>query len=596
MDIREIKETPIWTLYEKGRNYHRMMGIYTDTDRNYRFYNGDQWEGAKLGDVEKVQKNFIKPIVKYKVSVIHDNLYGIVYSSQNFENREFQKQSGRYCEMLNRYAARVWEKEKMDFKGRRITKDAAINDEGIIYVNFDEEAMMPVNEILKKNDVYWGNENDDEVQTQPYFLIRKRMPVVNAIELALSLGMSEEKTAFIIGDNDTFEESGDAAKLELDDMVTIVYKMYKKDGTVHFSVATRWVTIVEDVDTGLSLYPIAHMNWEEKEGSARGEGEVRYLIPNQIEVNKTEMRRVLTVKQQAYPKTVADRSRISNPAALNTVGGTIWLAGGAPVDDVHKIVGTLTPAQMSPDVVKLQEDLIQVTRDLAGAGDTATGQVNPESASGRAILAVQQASQAPMTEQKESYKNFLEDVARIWLEYLIVYSRDGVNLEEVEVDPQSGEEVVTLVHVPQSVLEQLQATVKIDITPKGVYDKFAQEQTIENLLLNGLFNSQRVAELAAYAEVLDDDSVAPKQKIKDAIEHIREEQRRIAMIEAQAQLMQQRAQQFLMEDPDGQAQQIADAQMRLMSEEEEFPEEEEYEDMEGELDEETAEAEEETDN
>ena len=221
---------------------------------------------------------------------------------------------------------------------------------------------------------------------------------------------------------------------------------------------------------------------------------------------------------------------------------------------------------MSPDVVKLQEDLISVTRDLAGAGDTATGQVNPESASGRAILAVQQASLAPMTEQKETYKNFLEDLARIWLEYLIVYAVDGVNLEEVDIDPQTQEEVVTVVKVPQSVLEQLQATVKIDITPKGVYDKFAQEQTIENLLVQGFFSAQRVSELATYAEVLDDDSVAPKQKIKEAIEHIREEQRKIAMIQAQAQVMQQRAQQFLSEDPMGQAQQIADARRQLEGE------------------------------
>ena len=585
MDIREIKETPIWTLYEKGRNYHRQVGIYVDTDRNYRMYNGNQWEGAKLGDVEPVQKNFIKPIVKYKVSVIHDNLYAIVYSSQNFANREFQQESGRYCEMLNRYASRVWEKDKMDFKGRRITRDAAINDEGIMYINFDEETMMPVNEIVKKNDIYYGNENDDDIQSQPYILMRKRLPVVNAIELALGLGMSEAKIPFIIGDTDTFEESGEAAKLELDNMVTVVYKMYKKDGTVHFSVATRWVTITEEVDTGLSLYPIAHMVWEEKEGSARGEGEVRYLIPNQIEVNRTEVRRVLTVKYQAYPQKVVDVSKVSNPAALNTVGGTIR-TNGSPVDDVHKIVGTIPPAQMSPDVKQLQDDLIQITRDLAGAGDTATGQVDPESASGRAILAVQQASQAPMTEQKESYKNFIEDVARIWLEYLNVYSVDGVDLEEVDTDPQTGEEVVEVVHVPQSVLEQLKADVRIDVTPKGVYDKFAQEQTIENLLIQGFFSAQRVSELATYAEVLDEDSVAPKQKIMEAIEHIRDEQRKIAMIQAEAQAMQQRAQQFLMEDPDGQADQMADAMMQLEAEEAEYAEEEE------ELDEEVADEEE----
>ena len=562
MDIQEIKETPIWALYEKGRNYHRRTNIYEDTDKNYRMYNGDQWGGAKLGDVEPVQKNFIKPIVKYKVSVIHSNLYAVNYSSQNYENRQFQKEAKRYCELLDGYIGRLWEKDKLDFIGRRVTKDAAINGEGIIYVNFDSEKMTPVHEIIKKVDVYYGNENDDNIQAQPYILIRKRMPVVNAIELALSEGMSEAKIPFIIGDNDNFEESGDDAKIELDNMVTIVYKMFKQNGTVHYSVATRWCDITEDVDTGLSNYPIAHFIWEEKEGSARGEGEVKWLIPNQIEVNRTEMRRVLTVKEQAYPMKVIDMSRISNPEAINTVGGVIR-TNGQPVDDVHKIVGTIPPAQMSADVKQLQEDLIQITRELAGAGEVATGQVNPEDASGRAILAVQQASQAPMTEQKESYKNFIEDIAKIDLEYFVVYAEDGVNIEETVTDPMTGEEYIQMVNVPQSVLQQLQAVVKVDITPKGVYDRFAMEQTMENFLVQGFFNPQRVAEFEAYVKALPDDSVAPKQTLLEGIENIKKTQQQIAQINAQAQIMQQRAEQFLMEDPDGQSSQMAEAMMRM---------------------------------
>jgi uncharacterized protein (DUF1778 family) len=232
--------------------------------------------------------------------------------------------------------------------------------------------------------------------------------------------------------------------------------------------------------------------------------------------------------------------------------------------------------------------LIQVTRDLAGAGDTATGQVNPESASGRAILAVQQASQAPMTEQKESYKNFVEDIARIWLEYLIVYSVDGVQLEE-EITDANGEKSIQLVTVPQSALEQLQAMVKIDVTPKGVYDKFAQEQTLENLLVQGMFHVDRLPEFEAYVEALDDDSVAPKMKLKEILERVKKTQRDIAIMNANAQIMQQRAQQFLMSDPDAQAEQITDAQRQIMAEEARYAE------MEGDLDEETAEAEAETD-
>ena len=583
MDLQEIKQTAIWELYEKGRNYHRRTGIYDETDRNYDFYIGNQWGGAKLGDVEPVVKNFIKPIVKYKVSVIHQNLFAPNYSSQNYENRQFQKEASRYCDLLNGYIRRLWEKDKLDFYGRRVTKDAAINGEGIIYINFDREKMTPTHEVLKKVDVYYGNENDDNIQAQPYILIRKRMPVSNAIEFALNEGMSEDKKEFIIGDNDNFEESGTAAKEELDNQVTIVYKMYKQKGTVHYSIATRWCEIVKDVDLGISLYPIAHFIWEEKEGSARGEGEVKPLIPNQIEVNRTEMRRVLTVKQQAYPMKVVDDSKIRNPEAMNTVGGIIH-TNGQPVDDVHKIVGTIPPAQMSSDVKQLQEDLIQMTRELAGAGDVATGQVNPEDASGRAILAVQQASQAPMNEQKESYKNFVEDIATIDLEYFVVYAEDGVNMEETVTDPMTGEEYIQMVNVPQSVLQQLQAVVKIDITPKGVYDRFAMEQTMENFLMQGFFQPQRTAEFEAYVKALPDDCVAPKQDLLEAIENIKKTQAQIAQINAQAQLMQQRAQQFLMEDPDGQAQQMADAKLQMM--------EQQFANQEAELDEQVADEEE----
>lgn len=562
MNKQDILETSVWRLYQKGQDYHRMTGIYTDTDKNYRMYNGDQWGGAKLGEIEPVQKNFIKPIVKYKQAVIHSNLYAIKFESQNYEDKLFRKNAERFCEMLNGYAARVWERDKMDSKGRQITKDAAINDEGILYVDFDKENMYLVNEVIDKNDIYYANENDADIQSQPYILIRKRMPVSNAVEFAQSKGLSDDKLEMIIGDNDTFDQAGEAAKREVDNAVTIVYKMYRDGENVHYSVSTRWVDILEDVDLGIKLYPIAHMNWEDKKGSARGEGEVRHLIPNQIEVNKTEMRRLLTVKNEAYPRTVVDTSKIDNISDLDRVGGIIE-TNGTPVDDVRKVVGTIPPAQMSPDVVKLQEDLINVTRDLAGAGDAATGEVDPESASGRAILAVQQASQAPMTEQRESFKAFIEDVARIWLEYLIAYSDGGIEMQEEVTDPATGETAIQLVKVPQTALRKLQANVKVEITPKGVYDRFAQEQTIENLLIQGFFNIQRLSELKVYTELLDDDSVAPKMKLKEAIEHIENEQRKIAMIQAKAQMMQQNAQRFIMGDPNMQASMITDARAQL---------------------------------
>ena len=561
MDLNEIKQTNIWALYDQCVSYCRMMNVFSDTDRNYRMYNGDQWYGLKIQGVEKVQYNFIKPIVRYKTGIVMTNLYAIVYSSENFENREFRRNGEKICELLNKKAARIWERDYMDMKLRSVVKDAAINDEGVIYVTVDAESGLPVNEIINKTDVFYGNENDSDIQSQPYILIKQRKPVVEVQRMAEMNGVDKAEILHIIGDNDNIEEAGEAAKYEKDNMCTVVTKLYKEKGTVRFAQSTRYVDIRKDTDSGLKYYPVAHILWEERKGSARGEGEVRHLIPNQLETNKTAMRRAVTVKNTAYPQKIANMDKISNPSALDTVGGTIKVRGGASVDDVAKIFAHINPAQMSADVEKLQHELIQSTRELAGAGEIVTGDVNPEQASGRAILAVQQAAMQPLTEHLLYVKGFVEDLARIWLDIIITYN-DSIVLEDEQTHPATGEKIYTQVEVQKVTLQALQAAVHVDITPKGAFDKYAQEQSMENLLTAGLFATQRMPELKLYVRTLDDDSVMPKQKLEALIEDWEKEQQRIAEINMQAQLMQQRAQQYLMGDPDEQSSMMADAMVQ----------------------------------
>ena len=549
MDLNELKETDIWELYEKGRNYNRLKNLYSDTDKNYRMYNGNQWAGLKISGIEPIQLNIIKPIVKYKICVINENEFMAVYSAENFENKEFKEVANKTCELLNKLAAKTWEKNNMDYKTRAISKHSAINDECPIYVDYDEETNLPIVEILSKNDVYYGNENDSDIQNQPYILIKHRKPVINVIEMARSEGVSEEKIQYIIGDNDTFEEPGDDSKEEKDDMVTIITKLYKENGTVHFSQATRYCDIKEDKNTGLTLYQLEHMLWEEKEGSARGEGEVRYLIPNQLEINKTIMRRLISAKTTAYPQKIVDVSKVQNPNAIDKVGGTIKV-NGQTVDDVKKAIGVLQPAQMSADVEKVMNELISTTRELAGAGDIATGDVNPESASGKAILAVQRASQMPVTEQTISLKATLEGLARIWLDMWKTYATDGLVIDYEESNPTTGEVSSRPVKVPYSVLQELQANVKIDITPNSPYDKYAQELSLENMLKAGYFTAEKLAELEVYVSLLDDDSSMPKSKLEEAIKKMKESQQRIADIQTQAQALQMRANKFIANQQD----------------------------------------------
>lgn len=556
MELEKIKETDIWTLYDQNVSYCRMMGMFTDTDRNHRMYNGDQWNGLKVEGIEKVQYNFIKPIIKYKTGIIMTNLFAINYSSENFENREFRNNATKICKLLNKKAARIWEHDYMDVKLRLVVKDAAINDEGIIYVTLDKETGLPTNEIIDKNDIFYGNENDSDIQSQPYILVKQRKPVSEVQQIARDNGVSDDMLVHIMGDYDNIEEAGETAKYEKDPMCTLVTKLYKSDGRVYFAQSTRYVEIKKDRNTGLKYYPVAHLIWEEKKGSARGEGEVRQLIPNQLETNKTAMRRALTVKNTAYPNKVANIDKISNPKDVDRVGSTIKVKGGSTIDDVAKIFSYVQPAQMSTDAEKLLNELINSTRELAGAGEIATGQVNPENASGRAILAIKQATEQPLTEHLVYVKGFVEDLARIHLDFITVYN-DSIQLEDEIIDPNTNEKTVVLVEVMKASLEALQPVVKVDITPKGAFDKYAQEQSVENLLTAGMFNSQRIPELKLYIKTLDDDSVMPKQKLLDMIEEWEREQQKIAAINVKSQLMQQRFNQFINSDIDGQASQMA---------------------------------------
>lgn len=542
MDEKEIIETDIWTLYNKSVMYARKNNYFTDVDRCNNFYNGDQWEGLLIEGIEPVQLNFIQPIVNYKVNRITKNLRAINYSADNVEGTEFRATAKKVCDLFNQRAARVWERDQLDHKIKKLIRQSAINGESVLYITYNEEQKDPENEVLNKLDIYYENENEPDIQRQAYILAKQRMSVYEAKKLAREYEVEENKLDYIIGDEDTLEEAGESAKDEVSNMVTVVTKFYKKDDTIHFSKGTRYCTICEDKDMGITLYPFAHMLWSEKEGSARGEGEIRTLIPNQIEVNKTIMRRLLTAKNTAYPQKVYNKDKVSNPEAINTVGGVIE-AEGMDVDDVRKIFSTTSPAQMSPDVRELQQELISTTRELANASDTATGQVNPEAASGRAILAVQQASEQPLDDQNVALNTMLEDVARIWMDMWRVNNSDGLQMENLQTNPMTGEDEVVVENIPSSVLEELKTTVKIDITPKGSYDKYAQEVSLENLAKTEQF--MNTAWLEDYVSLLDNDAVMPKIKLEDLIKRRKAAQERIRQIQQQGSIMQQQVAQMM---------------------------------------------------
>lgn len=526
--IEEIQETPLWQLYQRGVNYNKTVNLYEKTNKCWRFYHGNQWQGLKSDSIEPVTYPIIEPIVDHKVGTVNQNEWAIHYSSENFDDLETRDIFKKACELLNKRIARVFEHDQMDYKIRLASRDSAVVGEGVIYVRYDEDTQDPVNELLDNTDICFGNENSSDIQSQPYIILKLRRPVTQAREMAINDGISEEEAELIIGDQDYNEQAGDAAAREVNDMVTILIKLYKKDGTVHFEKATKYLTIQEDEDTGLNLYPLAHMIWKEIKGYSRGVGEVEYTIPMQIEINKTLMRRCLIVKMFAYPKAVVNTKIIKNHKDADKVGVTLRTEDMS-IDDVRKAFSYTTPATMSNDVSNLQNEMITKTRELKNASELATGNVNPENASGKAILAVQNASNLPLSEHVLGIKTFVEDLGKIYLDMWSTYAEDGLNIIEEEKKDGETKEVVRI--IAQELLNKLKASCKVDITPKSSYDKMAVEQSLENLLSNGLIT------LEEYTEALDYDSVMPKHKLEDILKTRKEKEAQIQQTKLQAQAM-----------------------------------------------------------
>ena len=214
-------------------------------------------------------------------------------------------------------------------------------------------------ELIDGINVMFGNPNCRDVEKQPYILIVGRDTVENlkreaewwrrypttavpAVPLPLGKGgemagqmtcppclkgdvSAADRGIHITADAETYNFSGVGGKTEIhgdDDktgkalFVYLYTKVWKdeqyinpktglveirKVQTVHVTKATRHCNIFEDVDTGLSRYPLAWGNWQKQRNQYHGRALVTEIIPNQIFINQMMAMVFRHLQTQAFP-------------------------------------------------------------------------------------------------------------------------------------------------------------------------------------------------------------------------------------------------------------------------------------------------------
>ena len=536
--MEDLNTTHIWRKYELGLSYMGKIDLVAKTDKAHRFYLGDQWYGAQTGGEELPSANFIKPIVRYKVSTVCQKSMTAVYSP--IDATDPVEQSA--MKILNRYFSKLWEIGKMDSVVRKIIKDAAIAGDSYIY--FGEGAEVTKGQIIDNVNIFLGDEKNDNIQDQPYIIIRERRFVKDIRAEAEANGIKDEnELKLVVSDTDVQNELGNKTDIDYDTeegkCISLLYFYKDEDGFIHTVKSTknliyqpdRKIAVTnynadgEEVTTGLKCYPIVNFTWEDRKNSARGASEVEYLIPNQLEVNKTLARRALTVKNVSYPKTVVNTNAVRNFDDINKAGAIIEI-DDAMSQGVNNIISYLNATTVGPDAKNLSDELMMNTRELAGAGDAAMGSIDPTQTSGAAIIAARDQSALPLNEQMTRYRQFIEDIALVWFDLWRAYNPNGLTETTDEGD----------VYISADVMEGLKFNVKVDVTDKDSYSRYAEEQTLANL-----FGMQAIT-FEEYVSMLSEDSIVPKAKLEKVLADRAAAQQKAAqqqMMMQQAQMMQQ---------------------------------------------------------
>ena len=464
--------------YDAGLKFNNGINLYNTVETNENFFIGKQWEGVKSNGLPTPVFNFLKRVVLFSVAnVSTDNLklHAKPMASSGQLSAPAQE---ALTDILNDQFAAIFERNKMGGIIREFARNAAVDGDGCTYTYWDdaEETGQPSKgcirtEALQNTQVIFGNPNSRDVQSQPYIIIERRMLIQDAKDRAKADGAGADRVDGIVADN---KESGDNFMDELGgNKATVLLRLWrdKESGTIHGFECTRSAVIREEWDLGIKLYPVTWMNWDYVQDCYHGQAMITGLIPNQIFVNKLFAMSMISLMTLAYPKVIFDRTKVAR--WNNRVGAAIAVNGN--VDGVAKI---MDPATISPQIGQFIDIAISYTQKFLGASDVALGDTRPDNTS--AIIALQRAAATPMELTKQNLLQSIEDLGRIYMEFMGEYYGERY----VEIRNPMDEKKVTITF-DFSQLKRIPCGIDLDAGASSYWSEIASMQTLDNLLMQG---------------------------------------------------------------------------------------------------------------
>ena len=540
-----------WDLYEAGKKYNGQIqcinnsSYYDLTDALIDFVNGNQWRNLEITGMRKPVFNIMAKALRFWVSSITANNTKIDLEPLEYSQTE-QTPEMDIVDFASSEIANLFEKFKMDNRIREaLSKAGTIGDVAAhLYFNPDKKpyggAFHDIEgeicfELVNGTNVFFGNANNPNVDAQPYIIISGRDMVENLKKEAAKYQNQEE----IEQDSDYNYEAGRESEIEVDAdgygkaTYIIVYRKttakekkqrlvsdelgnpvldetgmpqieeYEEERqTITVTKCVKNAYIYKDVDTGLTHYPVAWLPWDRQESQYHGKPPLAEAMETQIFINLMFAMIMFHLSMTAFPKAVYDADKISN--WTNKIAEAIPVKDLNSGDNIRNIAGYLEPGQMSSQIVQVIQLAYDMTKDLLGVNEAALGEVNPEEASGRAIIATITQSTIPLENTKANMYEWIEDIGIILLDMMSNYY--GYRPIVVEKD---GERSVQWFDF--STLKNIWLNVRVDVGTTNVWSDQARKQSLDNLFTEGKID------IIQYLERLDDSDIPDRQGLIDDI-------------------------------------------------------------------------------
>lgn len=493
----EIAPETIWKLYEAGESYNDKLKLYDTVRDNENMFIGKQWEGVTANGLPTPVLNFIKRTVMFKVATISsDNLKvnasPLGPSARNDELFEPARIVTEECDAL-------MERNGVVRLSREFCRNAAVDGDGCLYTYWDTDVTATgklgeetidgqiATEVLQNTRVLFGDQNDRRVQKQPYIIIKKYYPVRTVKRMAEKAGAKDYDS--ITADED--DKSMDTVK-RTDDKVTVLLFLWRDpdSGEIWSYECTKNLVLSEAKSLLIRLYPLVWLNWDFVQDCYHGQAEVSGLVPNQVATNKLWAAHILANMNLGFPKVMYDRTRIKS--WTNQVGVAIPCNGG-DMDNVAKI---LTPGAPSPQAFQLMQALIEQTERCMGVTQAALGDTRPDNTS--AIIALQKASATPMELTKQQFYGCIEDLFRIYVEFMAFYygkrsivtkTPDKVT-EAIEFAAENHPDIeatgTVTTDFDYGTLKDIRWALKLDVGASSYFSEIATISTIAEWVKQGL--------------------------------------------------------------------------------------------------------------